>query len=410
MKIGYLLQAGVPDIRKPPYSGPANHVRKVCQELSGLGHTVRVIACLDGQIWKSDDLETFELVTNRVLDNPLLKFFERAIRRIQSRLHLPYFSLFESLRFAAACRHELAGFDIFFERMGWFGFGGWLASHTTKIPLVLEINGDLVNEMELLGIAPHGWQRRISFGIMRTSARGAAGYIATGEGWRQRFAGQWQVSPDKIDVIENGSEVVNLLSRDRLLNFKPLVEPLHEIQVVFIGSFDPWQGLENLIRAFGLAARQEPGLRLSVIGSGQRMEELKQLARANQVADCVAFLGWLPVDQVAACLASADIGVSAYCGRSEFSGLKLLDYKAAGLAIIASGQDGQPSVLRHGQTGWIVPPCDIEALAGALVQLSRDRLLRNRIGQAARLEAEQFHSWRATAQNLEHVFTRITAG
>jgi glycosyltransferase involved in cell wall biosynthesis len=90
--------------------------------------------------------------------------------------------------------------------------------------------------------------------------------------------------------------------------------------------------------------------------------------------------------------------------------LKLLDYKAAGLSIIASGQQGQPSTLRHGKTALIVPPCDESALAEAIVQLSGDQALRRRLGQQARIEAERNHDWRHTAENLDKLFVETING
>jgi glycosyltransferase involved in cell wall biosynthesis len=87
--------------------------------------------------------------------------------------------------------------------------------------------------------------------------------------------------------------------------------------------------------------------------------------------------------------------------------LKIFDYKAAGLACIASGKDGQPATLRHGETGWIVPPCDEAALAEAIIKLACDVGLRRRLGQAARLDAEKFHTWTKTAESLEKIFNQL---
>ena len=111
---------------------------------------------------------------------------------------------------------------------------------------------------------------------------------------------------------------------------------------------------------------------------------------------------------MAAYLAQADIGVCPYCGRVEYSGLKLLDYKAAGLATIASGANGQPVVLRQGVTGLIVPPCDEEQLSAAIVELCRNHDLRRQMGRTARMEAEEQHSWRNTAQRLDTIFQPLT--
>lgn len=117
--------------------------------------------------------------------------------------------------------------------------------------------------------------------------------------------------------------------------------------------------------------------------------------------------GHLPPQEYTNQLAKSDIGVAPYCGWGEYSGLKLFDYKAAGLAIIASGENGQPAVIEHGQNGWIVPPCDEVALSNSIVHLARNYQVRRQLGIQARLEAERCKSWRQTAENLEIVFNQV---
>jgi glycosyltransferase involved in cell wall biosynthesis len=121
----------------------------------------------------------------------------------------------------------------------------------------------------------------------------------------------------------------------------------------------------------------------------------------------VTLHGFLRIEQAAPILGRSEIGLSPYCGRVEYSGLKLLDYKAAGLATIASGEHGEPVVLAHGRTGWIVPPCSAEQLAAAILTLCADPPLRRTIGQAARRDAEAQHSWRHTAEQLLTIFERL---
>ena len=87
--------------------------------------------------------------------------------------------------------------------------------------------------------------------------------------------------------------------------------------------------------------------------------------------------------------------------------MKLFDYQAAGLAVVASGEAGQPETLQHGQTGWIVPPCDEDALTQALLRFCNDHKLRRRIGQAARLDAEQRHGWDQTAAQIENLMQTL---
>jgi len=75
------MQEGV-EIRRPPFNGPANHVREVVQWLGRRGHQVRVIVRVDGRIWRSDDLASFVPVRARWFDRGPLRLAERAVRRL----------------------------------------------------------------------------------------------------------------------------------------------------------------------------------------------------------------------------------------------------------------------------------------------------------------------------------------
>ena len=407
MKIGYFMQAGVPDIRQKPLSGPAIHVKHVFDELINLGHQLRLLAVIKGRIWKSDDLESFEPVTVKRIDKGLFRQFEKVIRRIQFELKLPYAALFESVRFAQACRQELAGYDLFYERMGWMGYGGAIASRWLGIPLILEVNGDHLSEMEMLGNAPQGMQRWLSTMITQVAVRQAAGVVATGEGWRNKFIERWDIEPAKVTVVDNGSALVDLLQREQLRSFLQTGGRNEAVNVVYVGAFEPWHGIPILLKAVAKVIAQDMLLQVVLIGSGSELDRIKKLIGDLKLEEIVTLTGQLGAQQYALYLAEADIGVSPYCGRYEYSGLKLLDYMAAGLATIASGENGQPAVLEHGRTGWIVPPCDENTLCEAIVYLTKNPNLRRKIGQAARIEAEQCHSWRSSAEQLSELFGEV---
>jgi glycosyltransferase involved in cell wall biosynthesis len=397
-----------------PRSGPAAHVWHVCRELQQLGHEVRILAASGTRVFRSDDVENFRPVATPI-DRGAFRLFEGVVRRTQRLLRVPYVHLFDSLHFAAACRQELGECDLFYERMGWMGYGGAIASRRSGKPLVLEVNGDHLSEYEMLGVAPQGAQRSASLRIMRWTAHAAACAVATGEGWRRRFVERWQVDPQRVFVVENGSELVELLPRISLASFQPATEdrvpPATEqgvpVRLVYLGACEPWHGLPVLLQALAQAVTQQPGLHLDIVGDGSGRPQVEQAIAQYKLAPHVTLHGFLPIERAADILSRSEIGLSQYCGRVEYSGLKLLDYKAAGLATIASGAGGEPAVLRHGETGWIVPPCDVEQLAAAILTLARDGQLRRLIGRNARCEAETQHSWRHTAEQLEGIFKQV---
>jgi alpha-maltose-1-phosphate synthase len=414
MKIGYLMQAGAPDMQLQPRSGPAAHVWHVCRELQALGHEVSLLTVAGNRLWRSDDLVKFHPVQVR-MDHGALRLFERSTRRIQSTLDLPYLHFFDSMRFASACWQELDSCDLLYERMGWMGCGGAIAARRSGQPLVLEVNGDHLAEYEMLGVAPQGMQRRASLQFMRWTTAQAAWVVATGEGWRRRFLQRWPVDPARVSVVENGSEVVQLLTRADLANFQAgTTAAAHttdhgcpSVRLVYVGAFEPWHGILVLIKALAVVVGRIHNIHLDLIGDGSARPEIERLIAEFRLEPYVTIHGFLRIEQAAPVLGRSEIGLSPYCGRVEYSGLKLLDYKAAGLATIASGEGGEPAVLRHGETGWIVPPCDVEQLAEAILILCADVPLRRQIGQAARIEAEAEHSWRHTAVQLQAIFAKV---
>jgi glycosyltransferase involved in cell wall biosynthesis len=217
------------------------------------------------------------------------------------------------------------------------------------------------------------------------------------------------VRPEKVSVVENGTELVALLPRDRLRAFGAPPTAGAAARLVFAGSFEPWQGVLILLRAVGQVLARGCRVHLTLIGTGSQLPEVTRLVRELSLEPHVTLTGPVGVDGLALRLAESEIGLAPYCGWMEFSGLKLFDYKAAGLAIIASGRDGQPRTLTHGRTAWIVPPCDEQALGEAILTLASDAARRRRMGREARLEAENSHTWRHTAEGLQRVFESVLA-
>lgn len=402
------MQEGV-DVRRPPFNGPANHVREVVRALQARGHQVRLLVRLDGRIWRSDDLITFDPVTARWLDRGPLRILERAARRVQSELQLPYAAMFESLRFAQVCVQECSGYDVFYERLGWVGYGAGLAARRLRVPLVLEDNGDALFDLDAKGLAPKGTQRRLSVALMRRAVGRAAHVVSAGAGWRGQFITRWGVDPGIVTTIENGTALVHRLGRDQLRAFNGRKDPNGGVTLVYLGGFYPWHGVPVLLQALARARTRGARARLLMIGTGEGLPDAQRLADSLGLTGGVTFAGHLALTEYAALLADADVGLSPYCGWPEYSGLKVLDYKAAGLPTIASGIDGHPPTLRAEHTGLIVPPCDVEALCDAIVRICADGELRKRMGQAARLEAEATHTWEHTAERLDRILHRVVS-
>ena len=174
------------------------------------------------------------------------------------------------------------------------------------------------------------------------------------------------------------------------------------------GRFVRKKGFEYLIDAVGQLAPRWPSLRLVIAGGGDLDRELRDRARALGVIDRTHFPGVLAQDDVAACLAAADLAVvpSVHDDAGNVDGLPntVMEALASGTALVATRVGGIPSVVVHERTGWLVPERNAGALAEAVERLLRDRETRLALGKAAREDTLGQRTWDTVAEALERVY------
>ena len=86
------------------------------------------------------------------------------------------------------------------------------------------------------------------------------------------------------------------------------------------------------------------------------------------------------------------------------SPLKLFEYMAAGLAVVAPDQENIREVIAHEENGLLFDPGDPEAMPSAVARLAEDRLLREELGKSGRatIESREF-TWLANACRVEEL-------
>ncbi|WP_298752661.1 glycosyltransferase family 4 protein [uncultured Serinicoccus sp.] len=160
--------------------------------------------------------------------------------------------------------------------------------------------------------------------------------------------------------------------------------------VVFVGTLKPWHGVEDLLEAAALAQRP---WRLRIVGDGPQREAIEQAAARHGLA--VQLTGALAPEEVPAALEGALVAVAPYPSSDDhyFSPLKVYEYGAAALPVVASRIGQIPAVVQDGVTGVLVPPSDPAALAAAVDALVADPDAARAMGAAARRLMEREHSW-----------------
>jgi glycosyltransferase involved in cell wall biosynthesis len=171
--------------------------------------------------------------------------------------------------------------------------------------------------------------------------------------------------------------------------------------LLFVGRLRIRKGVEVLLEALHELRRAIPGAALRIAGDGEHRAALERAAA--DLGPAVAFLGTRSSSQVRTLLR----GAAALVVPSIYEGMPLVVLEAmeAGVPVVASAVSGIPEVVVGGETGWLVPPEDPEALARALEEVLTDPQEARRRGEAGRRRvagryrpAAAAASWRAAVE------------
>jgi glycosyltransferase involved in cell wall biosynthesis len=167
----------------------------------------------------------------------------------------------------------------------------------------------------------------------------------------------------------------------------------HPPTLVYTGTLSPLWGVDVAIKAMAELLRNIPDVRLMIAGYGPAEPDLRALSQRLNVADRVNFLGVFKYQELPTILAQADVGILPASPKSTFryyaSPLKLIEYMAAGLPVIAT-RLGQTEITMQEADAGILINHSVEEFVAAAVSLLRDKALYERYSHAAINYAESF--------------------
>jgi glycosyltransferase involved in cell wall biosynthesis len=250
--------------------------------------------------------------------------------------------------------------------------------------------------------------KRLAYRLLyRAGSRRVDGLIAVSEEVADAVAREIAPPPNKLTVIANGVDVARFaLPGDRGHVRSALGLPQNARLIALVGTFKPQKGQRQLIEAAETVVPAFPDAHILLLGDGELRAELQARAATSPVAARIHFLGSRA--DVPELLAACDIFVL----PSLWEGLPiaLLEAMASGLPSVASAVSGARQVVVDGETGFLVPPGDVPALAAALAELLSDPERASAMGAAARQRVERAYSARRQAEEHAALYRRAHAG
>ncbi len=284
-------------------------------------------------------------------------------------------------------------FSLVYERHALWASAAMLYARRAQVPGILEINAPLIHEQARHRGLVHG---DLAEGATR-AAFGAAPVLVAVSRPVAQYVLDFPGTAGRVHVVPNG------VRPERFDRVPPAIprEP-GTFVVGFLGTLKPWHGIPLLLSTFRRLYADDPGMRLLVVGDGPERARIEAFAAGAGLADAVCVTGAVAPDKVPALLASMDAGIAPYPTDDDFyfSPLKVLEYMAAGLAVVVTPAGDLPTLVQDGVTGLVCRAADHRSLTDALRQLRRNPGMARRLGEAARIAARADHTWSARVDRM----------
>jgi glycosyltransferase involved in cell wall biosynthesis len=290
--------------------------------------------------------------------------------------------------------------DFVYERASLYATAGISLARDLDRPLVLELNAPLALEQSAY--------RATGLGVLAAEAEcwtlKHADAVLTVSGPLRDYTLALGLEPSRVHVVPNAVDPAV---------FRPaLPDPtlrasmgLGEGPVLgFVGGLRRWHGVDALPALLGRLLERYPDLRLVIVGDGPLRAELEQDLRERGLRRSCVFTGSVPHDDVPNLMRQFDVAVAPYPRPQHdfyFSPLKVFEYMACGIPVVAAELGQIADLVQHEQTGLLYTPADFQALTTACERLLGDPALRGRLGSAAAEEVRRQYTW-------DHNTARVT--
>jgi len=213
------------------------------------------------------------------------------------------------------------------------------------------------------------------------------------------------VSPGKIKMIYNGVDTQQFSRQQANEGLKRKLGILEAPSIIYIRSLKPVYNVEMLIRAIPLVLRQFPEARFIIGGDGEQKEYLQDLAKSLGISDSTRFIGWIPHNELPEYLASADVYVST--SLSDSTSLSLQEAMACELAPVVTDLPANREWITDGESGFIVPINDIQALADRITYLLNSNEVRESFGKRGRAVIKERAEYEREMEKMEKIYQEV---
>lgn len=299
--------------------------------------------------------------------------------------------------------HRRWRIDAVYERYSLWSHAAAGFARAHDVPYVVEVNAPLRHEQRRYRILANA----AAAASLESYIVRSADHVVVPSAALRPFVVRAGASSARVRVVPNAAHPVAFASGGRRTARED-----GTFVVGFLGTLKPWHGLDALVRAFCLLHRRDASYRLLIAGDGPERPAVERQLRHAGLRDAATLIGEVPHARVPEVLATMDVAMAPYPRLRDFyfSPLKVFEYMAAGVPIVASdiGQVGE--VLADGRTALLHRPGAVREMAACVARLRHDPGLAMQLGTAARKVLRRRFTWDHNADRVLRLIERSASG
>lgn len=367
-------------------TGYGRHQREMISALRELGHEVDVINITSKAISTTEINESQDHRSSLKQIIPAIIWSTlRDVKRI----------LIDRFRSTPVLEEALnkKEYDFMYERSNYLLISGLRAAKRRNIPLVLEVNAPCVVERK--AFEGNSWLEGLARDREAQKYKYASKIFPVTSVLGSYLSEKYSIPAAKVRFIPNAinDSELSIHTNDSLSSVKEWASG--SMIFGFMGSLLAYHGVEKLIQAFINLADEHENIKLLIVGDGEVLETLKEIAVKSPFSERIHFTGKVSKKDVYSYVSLMDVGVSP--DHSWYgSPIKIFEYAALEAVILARDADNIRDIFTHLENSWLFK--SESELQHGMKELIINSGLRAELSEKGKAKVLTFHTWRANAE------------
>lgn len=284
----------------------------------------------------------------------------------------------------------------------------YLIARVLKLPFFVKVH-DLVPDVA----DPHFLRRvykKALFRLYSTLLKKGDFFLIPSVEWTNLAVKLYKVRKERVILFPNGVDVTKFNPKADLKRLRSALGLDDKKVILYIGRISRIRALDHLISAMPCIVREEPKVRLLIIGNGDEKSALIALSKSLDIDRFVFFLDEINHNVIPSYICLADVAVGPLTALPITIGtlpIKVLEYMACGKPVVACYDGTSKDLIIDGFNGVLINPGEVNELSSALIKLLKDAEFAKSLGANAREHVKKWHDWNVIIEKLDQTLMKL---